>query len=139
MKTLLIVVAFLFTGYAAKAQVKTGANKAADLSRFKSNPKSTKTVSVPNNKKQRITASAEEKPIVKGEEAPNSFSRKMPADFPKFNDTGNPRTDAADYQKRKRQWIENNPEKYKKLKGKSTSTTSVIAPDTKLIPSKGTK
>ncbi len=32
--------------------------------------------------------------------------------FPEYNHTGNPEADKADYAKRKKEWIENNPEEY---------------------------
>ncbi|MBN2682869.1 MAG: hypothetical protein JXR58_10200 [Bacteroidales bacterium] len=40
---------------------------------------------------------------------------KLPADYPKFINTGNPEADKADYDARKKEWIENNPEEYKKI------------------------
>lgn len=33
--------------------------------------------------------------------------------YPKFKNTGNPESDNADFAKRKKEWIKNNPEKYK--------------------------
>lgn len=38
---------------------------------------------------------------------------ELPADFPKFIDTGNPKSDNYNYQKAKENWILENPEKYK--------------------------
>lgn len=34
--------------------------------------------------------------------------------FPEYNDTGNPEKDRADYAKRKKEWINQNPEKHQK-------------------------
>lgn len=41
--------------------------------------------------------------------------KKLPQDFPKFEDTGNPEIDKENYFKRKEKWISENPEKYKAL------------------------
>lgn len=36
-------------------------------------------------------------------------------DYPKFEDTGNTEQDRHNYDKKKREWIKNNPEKYEKI------------------------
>lgn len=59
--------------------------------------------------KQQLTKS--EKPCLT---CPGKKTDK-PEDFPKFVDTGNPDKDAARFDEQKRQWIENNPEKYKAM------------------------
>ena len=40
----------------------------------------------------------------------------VPDDFPRYKDTGNPKTDLAKYQKAKEKWIKKNPEKFEKIK-----------------------
>lgn len=47
---------------------------------------------------------------IQGERVPVEYE-----DFPVFINTGNPEKDAIEYKNKKKQWIENNPEKYKKL------------------------
>ncbi|MBN2682973.1 MAG: hypothetical protein JXR58_10730 [Bacteroidales bacterium] len=40
---------------------------------------------------------------------------KLPADFPIYENTGNQQLDEANYQAKKQQWIEQNPERYKAM------------------------
>ena len=43
-------------------------------------------------------------------------SVSIPADFPKYIDTGNPKKDRADYHEAKQKWIKENPEAFEKIK-----------------------
>ncbi len=52
----------------------------------------------------------------------NRILNEWPKDFPQFIDTGNPEKDNADYKKRKDEWIQKNPEKYKAI---STSSKTI--------------
>ncbi|HBX52494.1 MAG: hypothetical protein A2275_14470 [Bacteroidetes bacterium RIFOXYA12_FULL_35_11] len=40
----------------------------------------------------------------------------IPADFPKYKDTGNPKKDRADYHDAKQKWIRKNPVEFEKIK-----------------------
>lgn len=42
-------------------------------------------------------------------------NQELPADFPRFVNTGNPEFDNAKYQNEKAKWINDNPERYKAL------------------------
>jgi hypothetical protein len=41
---------------------------------------------------------------------------KIPADFPKYKDTGNPKQDRADYYDAKQKWIKEHPVEFEKIK-----------------------
>lgn len=47
-------------------------------------------------------------------------SHELPADFPKFQDTGDPKADQERYQLAKQQWIAAHPEAYQRLIAKRT-------------------
>jgi hypothetical protein len=63
-------------------------------------------------KKKKNQKKASEHKLVSG--------KKMPADFPKYIDTGNKEKDVATYKAAKLKWINENPEKYKALFTKSS-------------------
>jgi hypothetical protein len=47
---------------------------------------------------------------------PSSIDSKLPVDFPKYNDTGNPKEDEARYHEQKQKWIKKHPDEYEKIK-----------------------
>ncbi len=50
--------------------------------------------------------------------------KSLPADFPKYKDTGNPEADKLDYKTRKEKWISENPERYKALLNKNAAVST---------------
>lgn len=70
--------------------------------------------------------------IVKGN-FNKSNSKSKSSDFPQYIDTGNLEQDAADYEARKHQWIQDNPEKYKAMMQKSNSSNQTSAREPQVI------
>lgn len=56
----------------------------------------------------------------------NNYS--LPADFPKYIDTGNPTADRENYRKAKDEWVMKNPKRYEEIK-KSNARVRVISKD----------
>lgn len=50
----------------------------------------------------------------------------LPADFPEYQNTGNKKTDNANYDKAKKAWVESKPEAYKKMGGQVNTADSKI-------------
>ena len=46
---------------------------------------------------------------------PCKKTKTLPADFPKYIDTGNPETDRMNYKKAKDEWIKQHPKEYKEI------------------------
>ncbi len=57
-------------------------------------------------------------PVIKPAYPTEEYLQKhrVPADFPRYKDTGNPKLDAARYHEEKQKWINKNPEAYEKIK-----------------------
>ena len=57
--------------------------------------------------------------------AQNQKTSKLPSDFPKYINTGNKKLDDANYDNAKQEWINNNPQRYKALSSKKTSSEEI--------------
>lgn len=66
-------------------------------------------------KKNNITQKIDVRPVP-GNTVQYRKDNKVPADFPKYIDTGNPKQDADNYYLAKQAWIKNHPESFQKIK-----------------------
>lgn len=72
------------------------------------------TISVENKQLQ-----AEPTPVSESKAIDLELYRKtnnVPDDFPRYQDTGNPKIDESNYHDAKQEWIKNNPARFEKIK-----------------------
>ena len=100
-----------------------------------------KVVEVQHATNRAIESSSQETP-------PTGFSKSsqnssevqaIPSDFPKYIDTGNAVQDSANYKQRKKEWIENNPSRYKAMTSNTVVKTQSSERSTPLISEKNTQ
>lgn len=118
MKTILLFVSLVFCGasFAQTSEESVRKEKSETVIKSKSS-ETEKDVTTKNGSK--ITSHPN---IVKGNFNKKSAKSKT-SDFPQYIDTGDLEKDVADYEARKKQWIQDNPEKYQAMMQKSNSSS----------------